>query len=180
MPIFLTWLRYCVGFDIDPDAIRIARENAEAFETEIDFVWTDLGQENALFDRFKGRLDTIIMNPPFGTKNKGIDMVFLKKAVEVCRIYSLVSSPTDPWYARLPTRLSIRYTKLLHARWVFYMEWIRNELMTAIVAYHEEGKGMGSPLWSGSWNEGNPLCPIDNILLMLCVLVWCPNDVQVS
>lgn len=87
------------------------------------------------------------MNPPFGTKNKGIDMVFLKKAVEVCRIYSLVLSLTDPcWYARLPTRLSIRYTKLLHARWVFYMEWIRNELMTAIVAYHEEGKGMGSPL----------------------------------
>lgn len=77
------YTRYCVGFDIDPDAIRIARENAEAFETEIDFVWTDLGQENALFDRFKGRLDTIIMNPPFGTKNKGIDMVFLKKAVEV-------------------------------------------------------------------------------------------------
>lgn len=59
------------------------------------------------------------MNPPFGTKNKGIDMVFLKKAVEVRRIYSLVLSPADPWYARLPTRLSIRYTKLLHARWVF-------------------------------------------------------------
>lgn len=30
------------------------------------------------------------------------------------------------------------------------MVWIRNELMMAIVAYHEEGKGMGSPLRSGS------------------------------
>ncbi|KAJ8654703.1 hypothetical protein O0I10_009593 [Lichtheimia ornata] len=93
---FIRGAGYCVGFDIDPDAIRIARENAEAFETEIDFVWTDLGQENALFDRFKGRLDTVIMNPPFGTKNKGIDMVFLKKAVEIANkaVYSLHKTST--------------------------------------------------------------------------------------
>lgn len=28
-------------------------------------------------------IDVVIMNPPFGTKKKGIDMVFLQKALEV-------------------------------------------------------------------------------------------------
>jgi predicted RNA methylase len=48
----------------------------------MDFVNTDLSE--ASLDGFKGKLDTIIMNPPFGTKNnKGVDMVLLKKAIEV-------------------------------------------------------------------------------------------------
>lgn len=72
---------YSVGFDIDPNAIRIAQENAEAFETNIDFVLVDLGSSTP--EGFRGKLDTIVMNPPFGTKNKGIDMIFLKKAIEV-------------------------------------------------------------------------------------------------
>jgi predicted RNA methylase len=75
-------LSYSVGFDIDPDAIKIAQENCETFEVDMDFVNTDLSV--ATLDGFRGKLDTIIMNPPFGTKNnKGVDMVLLKKAVEV-------------------------------------------------------------------------------------------------
>ena len=27
--------------------------------------------------------DTIVMNPPFGTRKEGIDLVFLKKGIEV-------------------------------------------------------------------------------------------------
>lgn len=74
--------RYSVGFDIDPDAIKIAQENSDSFEVNIDFVNTDLSK--ATLDGFKGKLDTIIMNPPFGTKNnKGVDMVLLKKAIDV-------------------------------------------------------------------------------------------------
>lgn len=73
---------YSVGFDIDPDAIRIAQENCEQFDVAVDFVNTDLIQAN--LERFQGKLDTIIMNPPFGTKNnKGIDMLMLKKAIDV-------------------------------------------------------------------------------------------------
>ncbi|ORX60469.1 S-adenosyl-L-methionine-dependent methyltransferase [Hesseltinella vesiculosa] len=87
---------YNVGFDIDPDAVAIARENCEEFETEVDFVLTDLSADVCALDRFKGRLDTIIMNPPFGTKNKGVDMVLLKKAVETANraVYSLHKTST--------------------------------------------------------------------------------------
>ena len=65
-----------------PNAIDNRTRNAEQFEADIDFVLIDLN--SCKLDRFQGRLDTIIMNPPFGTKNKGVDMVLLKKAVEVC------------------------------------------------------------------------------------------------
>jgi len=35
-------------------------------------------------NKYKKKIDTVIMNPPFGTKNnKGIDLIFLKKAIEV-------------------------------------------------------------------------------------------------
>jgi len=88
--------RYNVGFDIDPDAIAIAQENCEQFEIEMDFILTDLStspapsssEEGAIssrgpYEMMKGKLDTILMNPPFGTKLKGIDMVFLKKGIDV-------------------------------------------------------------------------------------------------
>ncbi|KAI8053685.1 S-adenosyl-L-methionine-dependent methyltransferase [Gilbertella persicaria] len=84
-----------IGFDIDSDAIQISQENCEAFEVEMDFINTDLSE--AKLDEFRGKLDTIIMNPPFGTKsNKGIDMVLLKKAVEVAgtAVYSLHKTST--------------------------------------------------------------------------------------
>ncbi|RCH99824.1 Methyltransferase-like protein 5, partial [Rhizopus stolonifer] len=86
---------YSIGFDIDSDAIQISQENCEAFEVEMDFINTDLSE--AKLDEFRGKLDTIIMNPPFGTKsNKGIDMVLLKKAVEVAgtAVYSLHKTST--------------------------------------------------------------------------------------
>ncbi|KAG1168027.1 hypothetical protein G6F70_009292 [Rhizopus microsporus] len=86
---------YSVGFDIDPDAIRIAQENCEQFDVAVDFVNTDLIQAN--LERFQGKLDTIIMNPPFGTKNnKGIDMLMLKKAIDTATtsVYSLHKTST--------------------------------------------------------------------------------------
>ncbi|KAI9303919.1 S-adenosyl-L-methionine-dependent methyltransferase [Cunninghamella echinulata] len=87
---------YNVGFDIDPDAIEIAQENCENFETMVDFVLTDLSEESTVLDRYKGVLDTIVMNPPFGTKNKGVDMVLLKKAIEIANhsVYSLHKTST--------------------------------------------------------------------------------------
>ncbi|KAG0344430.1 Methyltransferase-like protein 5 [Podila humilis] len=101
---------YNVGFDIDPDAIAIARENCEEFEIEMDFILTDLSAapapiivngsevttERGPYEMMKGKLDTILMNPPFGTKLKGIDMVFLKKGIDLANhaVYSLHKTST--------------------------------------------------------------------------------------
>uniref|UniRef100_A0A2K6N804 Methyltransferase-like protein 5 n=1 Tax=Rhinopithecus roxellana TaxID=61622 RepID=A0A2K6N804_RHIRO len=63
----------CVGFDIDEDALEIFNRNVEEFElTNIDMVQCDVC---VLSNRMSKSFDTVIMNPPFGTKNnKGTDM----------------------------------------------------------------------------------------------------------
>jgi predicted RNA methylase len=39
----------------------------------------------SLQPRLNKAFDTVVLNPPFGTKqNKGIDMIFLQQAINVC------------------------------------------------------------------------------------------------
>lgn len=74
--------------DIDPIAIGVAQENSRAAEVDVDWVVGSL-------DVIHGRFDTVIMNPPFGTKKAHIDKAFLKKAIEIGRIvYSIHKSAT--------------------------------------------------------------------------------------
>ncbi|XP_037343581.2 rRNA N6-adenosine-methyltransferase METTL5 [Pungitius pungitius] len=85
----------CVGFDIDNDALDIFRINAEEFEiSNVDLVQCDLCslEEGAYANTF----DTVIMNPPFGTKhNQGIDMKFLSIASTMAKtVYSLHKTAT--------------------------------------------------------------------------------------
>lgn len=62
---------HTLGFDIDPEAIAIATENFEEFEVCVDVVQCDIERVCLRPKQF----DTVIMNPPFGTKNnKGIDI----------------------------------------------------------------------------------------------------------
>ncbi|KAK1336902.1 hypothetical protein QTO34_002938, partial [Cnephaeus nilssonii] len=86
----------CVGFDIDEDALEIFNRNVEEFElTNVDMVQCDV--LCSLSNRMSKSFDTVIMNPPFGTKNnKGTDMAFLKTALEMARtaVYSLHKSST--------------------------------------------------------------------------------------
>lgn len=58
----------CVGFDIDDDALEIFRRNAEEFEiANVDLVQCDLCSLQP--EAYAKRFDTVIMNPPFGTKH---------------------------------------------------------------------------------------------------------------
>nr|XP_031534240.1 methyltransferase-like protein 5 isoform X1 [Vicugna pacos] len=92
----------CVGFDIDEDALEIFSRNVEEFElTNVDMVQCDVC---LLSNRMSKSFDTVIMNPPFGTKNnKGTDMAFLKTALEMARttVYSLHKSSTREVLATL-------------------------------------------------------------------------------
>ncbi|RIA86190.1 methyltransferase like 5 [Glomus cerebriforme] len=86
---------YNLALEIDDDALQIAKENCSEFEVDVDFTLTDL--ISIPMDHLRNKVDTIVMNPPFGTKNnKGIDMIFLKKAIEAAKIsvYSLHKSTT--------------------------------------------------------------------------------------
>jgi predicted RNA methylase len=80
--------RQIIAIDIDPAAIEIAQENAKAAAVDVDWIVGDL-------DTIYGRFDTVIMNPPFGTKQRHLDKVFLKKAIQIgCVAYSLHKSAT--------------------------------------------------------------------------------------
>lgn len=62
--ILLSLLRYsneCVGVgcDISEDAIRLARENAEALKLSADFIQSDL------LEKVEGKFDIIVSNPPY-------------------------------------------------------------------------------------------------------------------
>jgi predicted RNA methylase len=95
-----------IGFDIDEDALSIARSNINQFEMEnIDLVLTDLELYN--FSEQKNMIDgeyffdTVVMNPPFGTRNKGIDNIFLEKGMEASKVvYSLHKTSTRDFFIR--------------------------------------------------------------------------------
>lgn len=88
-----------VGIDIDSDALEVARTNIELVEMEeeeIELVNArvelpgseELGGEVPIFiPKNYGEFETVVLNPPFGTQVKGIDMAFLEVACSVSRIY---------------------------------------------------------------------------------------------
>ena len=71
------------GYDVSSSALAIARENADALGTDIEFIETDISKVN-------DRADTTFMNPPFGCQNEHADRPFLQKAMELSdSIYSI-------------------------------------------------------------------------------------------
>ncbi|XP_072943443.1 rRNA N(6)-adenosine-methyltransferase METTL5 [Epargyreus clarus] len=85
-----------IGVDIDDDALETFSENIQDTEmTNIDVVQCDfLSADTHRWDNY---FDTVIMNPPFGTKNNaGIDMQFLQMGLTVCSgsVYSLHKTST--------------------------------------------------------------------------------------
>ena len=74
----------------DKKALEIAMKNAETLNIKnIEFVGTSV-------DEFEVRVDTVIMNPPFGSQNPKADRPFLLKAFEISDvIYSIHLAKED-------------------------------------------------------------------------------------
>ncbi|CAH8362754.1 unnamed protein product, partial [Eruca vesicaria subsp. sativa] len=83
----------CVfGFDIDPQSLETTTLNADELEVEIDFSKCDVTKLE-----LKGQVvDTVVMNPPFGTRKKGAAMEFLSAAMKVAfqAVYSFHKTST--------------------------------------------------------------------------------------
>jgi predicted RNA methylase len=86
----------CIGFDIDIDALSVFHSNINEFElNNVDAVQCDVAK--FLPSSWKKQFDTVIMNPPFGTKhNRGIDMKFLQISLDLATtsVYSLHKTST--------------------------------------------------------------------------------------
>jgi rRNA N6-adenosine-methyltransferase METTL5 len=93
---------HVVGVDIDQDALETAWVNLRKNDIDdvdlincdvqrVSFAW---GKGNSLqgnIYNFVLGFDTVVMNPPFGTRNAGIDTVFLEKGMAVRQITNLLS-----------------------------------------------------------------------------------------
>nr|CAG4641142.1 EOG090X0BVL [Eulimnadia texana] len=95
---------FVLSVDIDKDALAIANENIENLEiTNVSLIQSNVLQLRDLLKDFS--FDTVIMNPPFGTKhNKGLDWRFVEVALECVKpkgsVYSLHKSSTRSFFAK--------------------------------------------------------------------------------
>lgn len=90
------------GVDIDPKAIEIAKQNAEALGLDIDFVAEEVSS-------VKGTFDTVIQNPPFGSQKRHADRAFIKKSLELApRVYSLHNAGTEDFVESMVQALGAR------------------------------------------------------------------------
>jgi len=80
-----------IGLDIDKNVLEVAKENVEIVEkisrqeikNKIEFIHSDI-------EDWKGQVNTVIQNPPFGIQKEHADRIFLEKALESGNaIYSL-------------------------------------------------------------------------------------------
>lgn len=92
---FMLGASHVVGFEIDEEAINIFKTNVNEMEIEnIDIVQCNV---NMMENNVQQKFDTVILNPPFGTKNNaGMDMKFLQAAISMTNgtIYSLHKTST--------------------------------------------------------------------------------------
>ncbi|KAG9456154.1 hypothetical protein H6P81_000662 [Aristolochia fimbriata] len=93
---------YVIGVDIDSNSLEIAAQNAEDLELDINLVWCDI---KSLTWR-DGIVDTVVMNPPFGTRKKGADLDFLSMGLKVASqaVYSLHKTTTREHVRRTALR----------------------------------------------------------------------------
>jgi putative methylase len=76
----------------DEDALQICKENLKTFEIEPEY-YTFHNQDISLFNH---RIDLVLQNPPFGTKDEHADRAFLIKAFEISDVvYSFHKTSTD-------------------------------------------------------------------------------------
>jgi putative methylase len=91
-----------VGVDIDEKSIALARENAIAAGVLVKWVVSDIKE-------VVGRYDTVLMNPPYGTRSPHLDVQFLERAFELAPVlYSIHKSSTRDFLRRAIERRNRR------------------------------------------------------------------------
>lgn len=79
---------YVVGIDLDPTSLAVAAKSAKLLELHPDWVC-------GVIEGLRGGVDTVLMNPPFGTKQRHADIHFLQIALALGTIvYSIHKSST--------------------------------------------------------------------------------------
>ena len=135
--------RSVTGFEIDESAIKIAKENIESLELDVSIVSCDISEmgECILMEEDPPkRFDTVVMNPPFGTRVKGIDMTFLRKAIASCEraVYTM---------HKTSTRLHVQKTAASCGALATVIAKLRFDIPKMYVFHTEKTKDVEVDLW---------------------------------
>jgi predicted RNA methylase len=85
---------YVVGIDLDPTSLSVASRNAKLLGIHADWVC-------GVIEGLRGKIDTVLMNPPFGTKQPHADIHFLQIALALgTTVYSIHKSSTREYLTR--------------------------------------------------------------------------------
>jgi putative methylase len=94
-----------IGIDSDPDAVGVAKENANDMNLDILFKVEDV--ENADIEA-----DTVLQNPPFGSQKKGNDRPFIVKSLEIAPVvYSFHMTETEDFVEKFVEKSGGRVTE---------------------------------------------------------------------
>jgi putative methylase len=85
---------YVVGVDVDASSLKLASNAQKSLHADVDFVLGDI-------ETIRGSVDTVLMNPPFGTKKAHADIQFLQCALGLGKVvYSIHKSSTREFLKR--------------------------------------------------------------------------------
>ncbi len=73
-----------IGAEMDPDAIRIAAQNAQTLGVDLMLISADLTAPDA--SALIPHADTVVMNPPFGAQKEHADRPFIDMALEKAEV----------------------------------------------------------------------------------------------
>jgi predicted RNA methylase len=96
---------YTVGAEVDRLAIEAGAKNCKRLRLKVDWVLAEI-------ETLRGSVDTVVMNPPFGTKNPHADMRFLQTAVRIGKVvYSIHKTSTrkhlERWFGEHNSKASV-------------------------------------------------------------------------
>ena len=94
---------HSIGVEIDPQYALVALKQ---LEDKVEGGSFEIINADVSRVRLRGKqVDLVVMNPPFGTKEEGIDTKFLEVAMEICcgSIYSMHKSSTRPYLEKFTT-----------------------------------------------------------------------------
>jgi putative methylase len=75
--------RKVYAIDNDPNAVKIARKNSISAGKEVEFMVYDIRE-------FNTQVDTVLMNPPFGSQRRDADVPFIEKALELSKDFYIL------------------------------------------------------------------------------------------
>jgi putative methylase len=98
---------YVAGVDVDAASLTIASTAKKALHVDADFVLGDISI-------LRGAVDTVLMNPPFGTKKPHADVEFLKYALQLASVvYTIHKSSTRRFLRRWLSDRGLEFRQIM-------------------------------------------------------------------